>query len=256
MVEYRYEPESHLRMLVLVTVLQRNLGVRYNLAFSEGEYDASDPRNLFLHGLLSGHGGTCATMPVLYTAIGRRLGYPLKLVHAREHLFCRWDDPNGERFNIEATSAGLNLCGDDYYRTFPKPITQEQIDKGLFLRSLEPREELASFLVERSLCLLDHLKFPEAVKASYFATHLAPMVTWHKDQWVMASVMAKLVDLHNDDPSAPPGVPVVLVRKPTSPLERGVYPKVLRNVERILKLRKARLKRTEYSITTVAFATP
>ena len=63
------------RMLALVTVLQRNLGVRYDPACREGAYCAFDPRTLFLHGLLDGHGGTCATMPVLYVAIGRRLGY-------------------------------------------------------------------------------------------------------------------------------------------------------------------------------------
>ncbi len=69
-------------MLVLVMVLQRNLGVRATIIrFNAGPYDATDSRNLFLHGLLTGHGGTCVTMPVLYTAIGRRLGY---LVEDRE----------------------------------------------------------------------------------------------------------------------------------------------------------------------------
>lgn len=62
------------QMTALVTILQRYLGVRYHLAFSEGEYDGTDSRNLFLHGLLSGHGGTCVTMPILYAAVGRRLG--------------------------------------------------------------------------------------------------------------------------------------------------------------------------------------
>ncbi len=80
------------RVMVMISVLQRNLGVTYNLKFSEGEYDGTDSRNLFLHGLLTGWGGTCVTMPVLYCAIGRRLGWPLKLVFAKEHVFCRWDE--------------------------------------------------------------------------------------------------------------------------------------------------------------------
>jgi hypothetical protein len=44
---------------------------------------------------------------VLYVAIGRRLGYPLKLVECKGHLFVRWEDAK-ERFNIEGTSRGLH----------------------------------------------------------------------------------------------------------------------------------------------------
>jgi hypothetical protein len=81
--------------------------VKYNFAFIEGDYDATDSRNLFIHGLLGGHGGSCVTMPVLYAAIGRRLRYPIKLVGAKQHTFCRWDDGAGERFNIEGNVAGI-----------------------------------------------------------------------------------------------------------------------------------------------------
>jgi hypothetical protein len=40
------------RMIALATVLHRELGVQYYMPFSEGDYDASDSRNLFIHGLL------------------------------------------------------------------------------------------------------------------------------------------------------------------------------------------------------------
>jgi hypothetical protein len=76
-------------MLALASLLQRQLGVHYNLSFSEGDYDGRDSRNLFLHGLLSGCGGTCVSLPVLYIAVGRRLGYPLFLVKSKEHYFAR-----------------------------------------------------------------------------------------------------------------------------------------------------------------------
>ena len=85
------------RVMVMLTVLQRNLGVKYNWAFSQGEYDATDSRNLFIHGPLSGHGGTCVSMPALYAAVGRRLGFPIWIVLAKQHSFCRWEG-DGERF--------------------------------------------------------------------------------------------------------------------------------------------------------------
>ena len=53
-------------MMALVTVLQRELGVRYDPACQDGAYCALDSRTLFIHGLLDDRGGTCVTMPVLY----------------------------------------------------------------------------------------------------------------------------------------------------------------------------------------------
>ena len=79
--KFNHSP-NRFRMTALVTMLQRHLGVHYYLPFNEGDYNALDSQNLFIHGLLGGHGGTCVTMPVLYIAVGRRLGYPLKLVEA------------------------------------------------------------------------------------------------------------------------------------------------------------------------------
>ena len=65
------------RMIMLITVLMQDLGVRYhperihNVNFTRAE-------DLFLHGLLEGQGGTCVSLPVLYVAVGRRLGYRLR----------------------------------------------------------------------------------------------------------------------------------------------------------------------------------
>jgi len=162
------------RMLALVTVLQRDLGVRYNLAFSQGEYDARDSRDLFLHGLLEGHGGTCVTMPVLYIAIGRRLGYPLRLVQAKEHLFARWVEPGGEHFNVECTSLGFVTHPDEYYHHRPKPLSAADLRSGQFLRNLCPREELAVFLKERGCCLRDNLQMNRALEAFSLSARFAP----------------------------------------------------------------------------------
>lgn len=87
----------------MVTVLQRNLGVEYNPESMTGPADCTDSRSLFLHGLLETGQGTCLSMPVLYVAIARRLGYPVFLVGAKQHLFARWEG-DGERFNIECTT--------------------------------------------------------------------------------------------------------------------------------------------------------
>ncbi|HLW66892.1 MAG TPA: hypothetical protein VKS79_16375, partial [Gemmataceae bacterium] len=155
----------------LLQTLQEDFGVRYNPAriidksFQDPNCikpDFSDSRDLFIHGLIDGPGGTCCSMPVLYVAVGRRLGYPLKLVQTREHLFFRWDDPEGKCFgipdvvNIEGTGNGIGSHDDDYYRTWPAPWSDIEKAEGWYLKSLTPLQELASFLENRGHCLTDN----------------------------------------------------------------------------------------------------
>ena len=191
--KYDHSP-AKFRMLVLVTVLQKHLDVYYNLPFSEGDYNATDSRNLFIHGILSGHGGTCVTMPILYIAIGRRLGYPLKLVRAKEHLFARWEEPGGERFNIECTSPGFRAVDDEYYHRWPKALTEDELRSRSFLRNLRPREELAEFLYERARCLIDNLRLGEALLSCFLSARLAPEDPGVRGTWSIVTLMARALE--------------------------------------------------------------
>ncbi len=177
------------RMLSMLSLLQTQLGVRYNMPFTEGDYDGRDSRNLFLHGLLTGCGGTCVTMPALYLAIGRRLGYPLFLVKTKSHYFVRWDEPGVERFNVEGSGDGWAWHEDEYYRTWPTPITDKDIQQGAFLRNLTRREEFAHFLNERGHCLLDHFRIPEALEAYYHAYQIMLYDGGIHGSWLVASIM-------------------------------------------------------------------
>ncbi len=176
-------------MLAMVTVLRQEFGVRYNPArvrdpkFQDPyciDPDFSDSRDLFIHGMIGGPGGTCASMPVLYVAVGRRLGYPLKLVLAKEHLFVRWDDAEGKvcspgaRFNIEATSEGLHCPPDERYRNWPIPVEEKELAKGLYLRSLEPNEEVSLFRSTRTICLWENGRYADALRECQYAILLAP----------------------------------------------------------------------------------
>jgi hypothetical protein len=173
----------------LLQTLQEELGVRYNPArirdskFQDPKCfdpDFRDSRDLFIHGMIDGPGGTCASMPVMYVAVGRRLGYPLKLVQTRAHLFARWDDPEGkcfgfpERFNVESAGEGIASYDDDHYKSWPEPWTEIDEAEGWYLKSMRPREELASFLAMRGDCLMDNGRIVEALQAYESASALAP----------------------------------------------------------------------------------
>lgn len=87
--------EGFFRVLMLAVVLAEDYGVHYK---PEGRMNPSEASahdgffanaaDVFLPGLLgTKRQGTCSSLPVLYVAVGRRLGYPLKLVTTKGHLF-------------------------------------------------------------------------------------------------------------------------------------------------------------------------
>jgi hypothetical protein len=107
--QFQRSPETYensegiLRIVAMMNVLWRGLGVHYNQERIDDPDEFTNSRDDFLHGIVAGRGGTCASLPVLLAAMGRRLGYPLRLVKTARHLFARWDDRAGERFNVEST---------------------------------------------------------------------------------------------------------------------------------------------------------
>ncbi|MBI3415206.1 MAG: hypothetical protein HY043_07785 [Verrucomicrobia bacterium] len=173
--------EAYFRMLTMATVLQQDLNVHYNSdrATEPGVFEPNDiffanAEDVFIHGLIGDQrSGTCSSMPVFYAAVGRRLGYPLKLVTAKNHLFIRWDG-GGERFNIDATGVGFNTFDDDYYRRWPLPTTDEEIRVFGYLKSLTAAEELAVFLSIRGQCLMAMGRAAEAVASHESAIRYAP----------------------------------------------------------------------------------
>ncbi len=175
--DFNHSP-GYFRALCLVTALQRDLGLRYNPAKIPADVPL-ETADIFIHGAVLGQGGTCASLPVVYAVIGRRLGYPLKLVAARVgnvgHLFVRWDDPKGERFNIEATSQGLSCHPDDHYRTGAYQVDPAVEEMAYLLKSMTAREELASFLAERGHRWLDFDNLHGAVQAFSWAAELVPL---------------------------------------------------------------------------------
>ena len=164
--------EGFYRMMMLAVVLAEDFGVRYAPAkigtaaeARMGDGFFADARDVFLQGLTGpGRQGTCSSLPVLQVAVGRRLGYPLKLVTTKGHLFARWEG-RGERFNIEAAGSGVNRFPDDYYRHWPLEVTPAEETAEGYLKSLTPAGELAVFLSIRGMCLRETGRLPEAAAA-------------------------------------------------------------------------------------------
>ena len=159
---------------MLAQTLQEDCGVVYNM---ERVRNISFMNSIdqFIHGMIDDtNGGTCVSMPVIYIAVGRRLGYPLMLVSAKAHLFARWEDGN-DRFNVEvSTDKGVGSYTDEYYKAWPMKISEAELKDGLYLKSMTLAEELACFLAARGHCLLDNGRTKEAVDAYATAARYAP----------------------------------------------------------------------------------
>ncbi|MBA4062485.1 MAG: hypothetical protein C0501_02025 [Isosphaera sp.] len=169
--------EAYFRVLALASVLQRHCGVRFDASkIGAGPEVPFEFHEQFVHGVIQGPGGTCATLPVVYASIGRRLGYPIRLVCAKRHLFARWDDPAaGERFNIECSGVGFDDPPDDRYRAWPLPITNADEERLFgYLQSFSPRRELATSVGQRGFVLQDHKRYREAAECFCAAAELTP----------------------------------------------------------------------------------
>ncbi len=169
----RYEnSEAKFRVLLMVTVLQRDLGVRYNPAKipDEARFETEDS---FLHGLIQGDGGTCASMPILYAAVGRRLGYPIKFATTYRHKFNRWEDSQ-EQFNIEASCVGLSIPPDEHFRTGRyEPMKEFEVEARSLLTQ-SPREEVADCMVQRAYRFLEDKDYTRALESYLWGLELAP----------------------------------------------------------------------------------
>jgi hypothetical protein len=178
------DSEAYFRLMMMATVLQEDSGVRYNpdRITIPGDFEANakffaEAKDVFLHGLTGPPMmGTCASMPVLYVAVGRRLGYPLFLVSTKNHLFVRWEDSR-TRLNMDATSRGFTSDPDHYYKTWPYKVSDEEIAAHGLLKSMTPREELACFMSLRGACLYDGMAhYTPGIEAHRHALNLAPHI--------------------------------------------------------------------------------
>jgi hypothetical protein len=171
------DSEGQFRVQAMVTHLQRDLGVRYHPE-RRSEDSVFRPEDTFLYGILFGQGGTCGSLPTLYAAVGRRLGYPIKLATTKGHLFCRWE--GAERFNIEAAGRGVSFYPDEHYRTGRFEMPPQTISVCGYLQPLTPREEVAGMMCQRAECWTQERTYGEAVISYAWAHELDPRRMQHE----------------------------------------------------------------------------
>jgi hypothetical protein len=180
--------EAVYRLWAVMYTLRYGIGLKHIMTAREnGDPDAqprrvtggpyksfTDADTVFLHGLLGPRRmGSCSSLPVLYAAVGRRLGYPLKLVLTVQHIFNRWVSPE-ESFNMDGCAKFI--AGDDYehYIDWPRKWRPAERASTTFLRPATPREELAASVFTRCGVLSANEEFDEALRVCKIASQLSP----------------------------------------------------------------------------------
>ncbi len=136
--------EAFFRMLMLVTVLQQDFGVRYNPDRIR-EIDFRDSSDLFIHGMIGtervGHASRCrcSTSPL-------DVDWAIRCISLMpSSTFFADGKAQTESLNIEATSRGLITHKDDFYMSWPKRIDPDEVEAGQYLSSLTMAESFAAF---------------------------------------------------------------------------------------------------------------
>lgn len=214
--EHYKHSEARFRAEWLVAVLQQDIGLHYHAGFVPQDVEVppfKTSKEAFLHGLMDNEdahkafGGNCVSLPVAYAAVGRRLGYPIKLVCAKEHVFCRWeglDSPNPawrERFNFDGAGKGFSIDPDEFYLSWPRKTFPDQVELCGWLKSLTPQEELSVFLSSRG-GVLSHVNkdFDSALVAFAHSARLHPdsAQSIERTRSALEEMYKKIVESHPD----------------------------------------------------------
>jgi Transglutaminase-like superfamily len=149
---------------------------KFELSPGETTSMFADERNVFLPGLLETGKGSCISLPMLYLAIGQRLGLPVHLVTVGKHTFIRWEDDH-IRLNIETTITNqVAVTENDEGYLKMEGLTRGELQGTDTLRNLTNREVVGILFHARSGVYAAHGPdySREALRDAERAVHLAP----------------------------------------------------------------------------------
>ncbi|BCH16795.1 transglutaminase family protein [Mesorhizobium sp. L-2-11] len=131
------------------------------------QYDLADPFGQqfgaqMLTRYLATKKGNCVSMPMLFLALGEKLGLDLALSTAPLHVFVKFTDrATGKTWNLETTS-GAGFARDEHYRKIA-PMTDQAVANGVYLKTLNRHETLALIATGALDALLAAGRYDEAI---------------------------------------------------------------------------------------------
>jgi regulator of sirC expression with transglutaminase-like and TPR domain len=156
------------RTLAMRDVLFRDNGFKYD----HHPLARKNQRNYLLDGILDTKKGICVTMPLLYVAVGQRLGYPVHVVSVPDHIFVRYVHRDFPELNIETTSGGKYFTDADYIRRHG--VTDTGVRSGCYMRPLSHREQLGQLIATNAFVHALNRDAPKCLEYLKASLLLAP----------------------------------------------------------------------------------
>lgn len=149
----QWDGDAHFfRLGLLYQYMDQYLGIRYREdQRSSSSVSYTDCSDLFVHGVVETHRGTCGNLPATYAALAWRLDIPVTLACIGYHVICQYSGPT-TRYNLEITGlgeGGFSTPSDSFYRSRPY-FRPSAFDEGSDLRPLTPRETVGFYLLARA----------------------------------------------------------------------------------------------------------
>jgi regulator of sirC expression with transglutaminase-like and TPR domain len=178
--------------------------------------DDRNPRAKLLPVYLNTRRGNCISMPTLFVILGQKLGIPVALASAPEHLYLKFRGDNGQWYGVEATNGG-GWADDEWQRKAFPSITPESIANGVYLQPLTQKEAAVATIDS----LLEHYQAQNTNEADEARIKLAMLLVEHSPK-DMGAIVKRLPGLqgpaaaavHRQVPPAIryPGEPAASVR--------------------------------------------
>ncbi|RME86083.1 MAG: tetratricopeptide repeat protein, partial [Planctomycetota bacterium] len=103
-------------------------------------------QNLMIHKILESKKAYCLGLSALYLLFSEILNLPIYGVSVPGHFFVRYERENFSQ-NIETTQKGKSLSDSYYIKKYK--ISDDLLDRGVYLSNLEPKEVVVEFLNNR-----------------------------------------------------------------------------------------------------------
>ena len=106
----------------------------------EDFYGEKDHRSMFVTKLLKTHEGQCRSMPILYKILANEIKANAYLALGPNHMYIKHLNEQGKWVNIELTNGNFS---SDSWMISSMDISAESIRKGVYMKELSPKENIA-----------------------------------------------------------------------------------------------------------------
>lgn len=177
------------------------------VAYDPDDLFGHNVRNKLLPNYLATRKGNCVSMPLLFIILGQKLGIDVTASLAPCHVFVKYRDDMGNRFDLESTANARSTDADALMADFP--MTPESIANGVYMQPLSKRETVVAMMEALLHMYAEQGQIQRRIDASKLAVEYFPKDV-HAMTHIGSAYYAELKRLFLDKYPIPDDIPMEL----------------------------------------------